>query len=185
VSETRGEPPDEPPRSRFRALQSEWTPAILLALVTLSLALHAYTWVQVGRVRRNVRAQALHLAGQISAARVEVIAVEVPVRGRIPVRTDIPLKARFSAEVNTIVPIRGDIEVPINTGFTIFRLPVPLDLKVPVSANVPVNVDETLPISTTVELDLRLPVEIPIADTPLDAYLETLETQLRKLGLEF
>jgi hypothetical protein len=103
------------------------------------------------------------------------------VEKEIPVATSVPFNEKITVPVQTTIPISTTVVVPIDLGITSYNLKVPIRTLVPIDLEFTVPVSRTIDVATTVPLDLAVPIEIPIADTPLAGYLESLDENLARL----
>jgi hypothetical protein len=102
----------------------------------------------------------------------------------IPVATSIPFIQEITVPINTTLPVNTSVVVPIDLGFTTYNLAVPINTVFPVDMEVTVPVSQTVDIVTTVPMDISVPVEIAIADTPLVGYLDEVDTTLAEMATQ-
>lgn len=97
----------------------------------------------------------------------------------IPIATNIPFDEQVTVPINTSIPIDTTVTVPINAGLLgTFDIDVPIRTVVPINLDVSVPISKTVDIATTVPLAVEVPIEIPIAETPLTGYLDDLDAAL-------
>jgi hypothetical protein len=164
---------------------------IVLAILTLvSLALNGV--VIFGLLRAQsiaLDAQQIGL-GAVAEARSAITGVgddtfayTFEVRQDVPVETSVPFREEVIVPIQATIPISTVVVIPVNTG-----LLGTFDIDVPVRTLIPVNLDLTVPISHTVDiatvvpLDVDVPIEIALAETPLVDYIAELDAGLA--GLE-
>ncbi|GIV98274.1 MAG: hypothetical protein KatS3mg057_2931 [Herpetosiphonaceae bacterium] len=157
---------------------------VLLVLVVLSLSMNIWAFMVITRARLFAREQAVKLAEQVEQSKSEVIVVEIPVQQTVPVRAAIPIQEDLLIPIDIVVPIEEQFDIPLETPFGLYSIPVPINATVPVSTTVPVRIQQTVEVSTTVDLDLTFPVRIPIGNTDLAGYLEKVRLELLRLGRE-
>ncbi len=123
----------------------------------------------------------------------EVFETTIHVQESIPVDVTIPFHREFNVPVHVDVPISHKLifeetfVVPIKTTFLDLTVDVPVSTTIPVSLSVPIHtevpftIEETFSFSTDVDIDLEVPVTIPMSDTPLPDSVEQLRMILRVL----
>jgi len=103
------------------------------------------------------------------------------VRQEIPIEASIPFNEEVTVPIKTTIPINTTVIVPIDLGITSYDLKVPIRTVFPVDLEFTVLVSKTVDIVTTVPLEVDVPIEIPIADTPIVGYLEELDAALARV----
>jgi hypothetical protein len=156
---------------------------ILLGLLTaLSLARNGaiiLALLQGRRIALNTTADTRAALADISRS---TFSYTLEVSQDIPVKTSIPFNEEVIVPIQTTVPISTVVVVPINPPLLpAFNLSVPINTIVPVDLEIAVPISQTVDIATTVPLDVAVPVEIPIADTPLAGFLDELDAALARL----
>lgn len=159
--------------------------ALLLAMLAVSLILHALTLSRLFAVRDTLRSEIGRLAGTVENAKNESITYDFAIKQALPINVVIPINESVVIPVNTSVQIKQDIEIPIDTGFGTINLPVPLDVNIPISTSVPIDFQQNVPISTSFDLDLTVPVEIDLGSPQFADYLDRLHKALLDLQNEF
>ncbi len=100
----------------------------------------------------------------------------------IPIATSIPFDQEIVVPINTVIPIDTTVTIPINMGPLGTRnIEVPVNTIVPIDLEVAIPVSQTVDINTTVPLRVDVPIEIPLADTPLVGYLDEMDANLARL----
>lgn len=169
---------------------------ILLVLVLLSLALNVVLLAGLWTARQAA-IEALD-AGLEALADLEdeTFETSIHVQESIPIDTAVDFRRELIVPVHVTAPISDHIyfnetfEVPIDTALLKMTVDVPVSatipvsLTVPVDGDVPISIDETFPLHTEVELDLTVPVAIPLSDTPIPDYLEQLRSMLEQVRQE-
>jgi hypothetical protein len=153
----------------------------LALLLLISLALHAWTIATLLNIRQTARNEMLALTSEIAAARTDTIELEVPINQRFPVNTTVEIQEDIVVPVDTTVNVNQQVSFPIATPFGNTVITFPVQATVPVSTTIPVTIDETFSISTEVLVDMRLPINLPIDETPIGGYLEQLQRRLETL----
>jgi hypothetical protein len=147
---------------------------VALAFALASLALNAYLLRQLsdpGRV----------LAGVLdrSIARLQAGSATIPVEVRIPAGTpvhlDIPVDQVYRVRLNTTLPVRTTIELPVATPFGTRSFQVPVRADIPIRTDLPVHLRDTFRLRSETRAELRIPIEIPLRDLPLDELRRSLD----------
>lgn len=160
----------------------------LLWVVALSsLALNVFLINTLLGARRQV-AEALGVVaqglGELRAARFTYV---VRIDQNIPINLNVPIRDTLRVPVDTTVPFNTQLQVPIELPFLGTRtVNVPVQTTVPIQMDLEVPVHLDVPITTTMPVQFDVPVQIAVANTPLDAalagpqaYLESLSEELR------
>jgi hypothetical protein len=100
------------------------------------------------------------------------------------VATSIPFSQEITVPINTTIPVNTRVVVPIDLGFTTYNLAVPVNTVFPVDMEVTIPVSQTVDIVTTVPMDVDVPIEIVIADTPLVGYLDEVDATLADVATQ-
>lgn len=177
MEHTTGRESDQSPTSTRRV-------RLLMILLAISLILHASTIGMLFYGRLMLQAQARELATELERAQQQVIAVTIPIKLPVSVHTEIAVRKTISIPINTSIPLDTTFQIPINTPFGNYEVPVPIKGSVPVRMTTPVELDETIPISTTISIDATLPLELPVRETFLGEYLLQLRARLLDLAGE-
>lgn len=154
---------------------------LLLIFLFISFAINFWTWVTLFRLRAVAREQLDALAVQLQSAQQDTVQFDIPVRQAIPISAEVPIEKSIAVPINLSVPINETFNVPLETPFGTYQIPVPIDVEVPISTTVPVEVSEVIAVSTIIELDLTVPIRIPIAGSPLEDYLNRLHREIIRL----
>jgi hypothetical protein len=163
---------------------------ILLTLLTLcSLALNGAVIFALLRARRiglDADQAALDVVAGARAMVVDVaddtFTYTLEVDQEIPIATSIPFNEEVTVPIHTTVPISTVVIIPISAGLLgTFDVDVPIRTVIPVDLEVAVPISQTVDIATTVPLDVDVPVDIPLAKTPLVGYLGELDAVLAQL----
>ena len=155
---------------------------ILLTLLTLlSLALNGVIIYGLLQAREIALATVADARTIVTGIGDETFSYTFEVDEEIPVAASVPFREEITVPVQTTVPISTTVVVPINLGITKYNLELPIRTLVPINLDFTVPVSKTVHVATTVPLDLKVPIEIPLADTPIVGYLEGLDADLGKL----
>jgi hypothetical protein len=152
---------------------------ILLALLTLiSLALNAAIIFGLLRAQEIALTTVGDARALVTGIGDDTFSYTFEVRQEVPIAASIPFNEEFTIPLKTTIPINTTVVVPIDLGFTSYDLEVPIRTVFPVDLEFTVPVSKTVDIATTVSLDVDVPIEIPIADTPMVDYVEKLDEAL-------
>jgi hypothetical protein len=170
-----------------RAVQRQFRPfeVVMVALLAVSLLIHALTIARLLSVRNTLRDEVARLADSVQAAKSSQVRYDLPIDQQLPINIDVPIKRALDVPINTQVRIKQDITLPVDTGFGTVNLPIPLDATIPISMTVPIALDQTVNISTTVPLKLNVPIQIDLGSGQISGYLDRLYQALEKLRDRF
>jgi len=165
------------------------TALILLALLTLlSLALNGvviYGLLRARQIALDAQQAALKTVTDarsvVASVGDDTFSYTLKVEQEIPVAASIPFDEVVTIPVNTVVPIDTTVIVPIDLGITIYDLVIPIQTIVPVNLEFAVPISQTVDIVTSVPLDVDVPIEIPLAETPFVEYIDELDAGLARL----
>jgi hypothetical protein len=158
---------------------------LMLAMLAISLLIHALTISRLLGVRNTLRAEVERLATTVEAAKSDQVRYTLPIDQQIPVDVDVPIQRSMTIPINTEVRIQQDIVLPVDTGFGTLDIPIPIDATIPVSTSVPIELDQTVNISTTVPIRLDVPITIDFGSSELSGYLDRLHDALLELRDRF
>lgn len=153
--------------------------AALALLTTLSLALNGVlisTSLRAGRSAHRVIGEMRTIVARIAE---EEFSYDVELEQEIPISTEIPFSESFRVPVNTVVPIDTVVVVPVDLGFTTYKLTVPIETVFPVDMEITVPISQVVNVTTVVPLELEMPVDIAISETPLAEHLRDLDATLK------
>jgi hypothetical protein len=155
---------------------------LLTVLVLVSLALNGvviYSLVQVRDITLGTVGDARQVIAGVDD---DVITHVIEVEQEIPVSVTVPIDQDVLVPIQTTIPISTVVTVPVKPPLLPeFSLPIPIQAVIPVDLEVVVPISETVPIDTVIPLDVEVPVEIPLADTPVVGYLDQLDEALSRL----
>ena len=155
---------------------------ILLTLLTLlSLALNGVVIYGLLQAQEIALSTVANARAALTGIGDDTFSYTFEVDKEIPVAASVPFNEEITVPVQTTVPISTTVVVPINLGIRTYDLAVPIRTLVPIDLEFTVPISRTVNVATTVPLDLEVPIEIPIADTPIVGYLEDLDADLGEL----
>ncbi len=127
---------------------------VMVALLAVSLLVHALTLARLFSVRSTLRDEVERLAQSVRAAKSSTVSYNLPIDQRVPLNVD--------------VPIERSLQMPINT-------------QVPISTTVPIEFNQTVNISTTVPIRLDVPIQVDLGSPQIAGYLDRLYQALLEL----
>jgi len=155
---------------------------ILLAVLTLiSLALNGAVIFGLLEARETALSTVAGTRAIVADVGDETFSYTFKLNQEIPIAASVPFSEEITVPVKMTIPISTTVVVPIDLRFTSYNLQVPIRTLIPVDVEFTVPISKTIDVATMVPLDLDVPIEIPIADTPLAGYLEGLDEDLAKL----
>lgn len=154
---------------------------VLLACVVVLIVLNVVLLLQLNRLMSGPSLVLAQTADQVARLRNETFTYTLRIDQNLHVQTDVPFRKTVQVPINTTLPIDTTITVPVDSPFGRLTLPVPIKTTLPVSLTVSTPISETLPIDTNVPVRADVPVTIHLEDTPLRPYLEELERALRSM----
>jgi hypothetical protein len=162
---------------------------VLTVLTLLSLALNGVVIWGLLRAQQIALDARQTVQDTVTDARAIVAGVgddtfsyTLKVQQEVPVEALVPLEEEVVVPIRATIPISTVVIIPINAGLLgTFDIDVPVRTMVPVSLDVAIPISHTVNIATTVLLDMEVPIEIPLAETPLVDYLEELDAGLGRL----
>ena len=153
---------------------------LLTVLTLLSLMLNGvviYALVQAQQTMHGIVSDAREMVSQLAD---HTFTYTVEVDQEFPISTEFPFSQTMTVPVNTVVPVNTKVVVPIDLGFTTYRLTVPVNTVFPVDMDFTIPVSQVVDITTVVPMSMALPVEIAVPETPLAGYLEEVDAMLER-----
>jgi hypothetical protein len=165
-------PPESPHNPALARIGLRRLDIVLIALLTISLLGHVLTFAGVLTARTLLRNQITQLADGVQQAKSTTVRYNFPVDQQLPINMSVPLQNSFAVPIQTNIRINQTIRVPIDTGFGVANLPIPIDATIPISLTVPIEIKQTLPISATVPIHLTVPLQIELASPAFASYFD-------------
>jgi hypothetical protein len=159
---------------RVNGIPARWIAPAALSLALLSLALNAaLLWT----LRRPERLAAPALDRVIERLREEEAAFryDVKIPAGTPVHFDIPIDQRYQVRLNTTLPVNTTIELPVSTPFGTRTFNVPVRADIPIRTTLPLHLRDTFRLRTETRAEMVVPLEVPLADLPLEALRRALD----------
>jgi hypothetical protein len=155
---------------------------VLAALTLVSLALSGATALWSLYTRQITLAALSGARATVAGVSDETISYPFAVNREIPITASVPISKSLVVPIRATIPVSTVVIIPVNAGILgTFDLDVPIRTMIPVNLNVTAPISETVSIATTVQLNLDVPVEIPIAQTALAGYLENVDAALAQV----
>jgi len=154
---------------------------VLVVLTLLSLAFNGVVILGLLRARQIALATVTDARATVIGVGDDTLSYTLEVKQEIPIVTSIPFDEDVIVPIRTTIPVSTTIVVPVNLGIPTYDLEIPIRTTIPVDLEVVVPISKTVHVATTVALDVDVPIEIPIADTPLVGYLEELDAVLARI----
>ena len=155
---------------------------VLAVLTLLSLTLNGVVILSLLRAQQIGLSTVADARALVTGIGDATFSYTIEVDQEIPVVADIPFYEEVTVPVNTTIPINTTVVIPIRAGLLgDFDIDVPIRTVIPVDLEFTVPVSQTVNIATTVTLDVDVPVEIPLNETPLAGHLEELDAALARI----
>ncbi|MGD2176468.1 MAG: hypothetical protein PVG71_01465 [Anaerolineae bacterium] len=153
-------------------------------LTLLSLMFNAMTIVELMWWRQYILTEIADTRAIVRGMGEDTISYTFEVDQDIPVAARIPVSQEITVPINTTVPVDAAVIVPINLGLTTYNMTVPVSTVFPIDMEITVPVSQTVDIVTTVPMDIDVPIEIVIADTPLVGFLDEVDATLADVATQ-
>ena len=136
-----------------------WLAVLALALAAASLAINLVLIWEVRHPARLLGPALSHLAGA-SLDSAGVLHYDVRIPAGTPLNIDIPVSERFDVAVDTVIPLRTTLRVPIRGPLGVAYVHVPIDAKVPLRTRLPLNIRHTFRLRTKTSEPISVPLQI-------------------------
>jgi hypothetical protein len=166
-----------------RAARREVRPleVVMVALLAVSLLIHALTISRLLNVRNTLRDEVDALATNVQNAKTSKLIYDLPIDQQLPLNIDVPINRSLDIPIRTEVRINQTLNLPIQTALGNFDIPVPIDTTIPISTTVPIEFNQTVNISTTVPIRLDVPVQVDLGSPQVSGYMDRLYDALIQL----
>ena len=155
---------------------------VLAVLTLLSLTLNVVVILGLLQARQIALDTVTDARAILTGVGDETFSYTFELDQEIPVAASVPFHEDITVPVHTTLPISTVVVIPINAGLLgTFDIDVPIYTVIPVDLEFTVPVSKTVVIATTVPLNVDVPIEIPISETPLVGYLEELDAALARI----
>lgn len=149
-----------------RLLRSRWLGAAAAGLALLSLALNLYLLSSFRYPERWAAPLVQRVLRQLAADDAR-LRYEVRLPAGTPLSLDIPVNERFTIGIDTVIPVRTTILLPIRSPLGSHTVRVPVRANVPLRTRLPLRVRHTFRLRTATREEIAIPLEIGIRDLPL------------------
>ncbi len=155
---------------------------LLWLLTTLSLLLNAVMLRQM-LIARSIARQAVSDATAIvENLKEQTITYTIVVDDTLAIETDLPVDETIPVTIEQTIPVDVVVTVPVNAGlFGRINLDVPIQTSIPVNLRQDIEIDQTFHVDTAVPINLAIPVEIRVRDTPFAVLLDDFAGRLGRL----
>lgn len=130
-----------------------WVAPLALAVAALALAVSASVFLALRSPERLVERVLTRMADEHGQ-----IAHTVRIPAGTPLSLDIPINERFRIGVDTVLPLRTTVRVPIRGPLGTAYVNVPIRSEVPIRSAIPLEVHHTFRLRTRT----TQPIEIPL-----------------------
>lgn len=154
---------------------------VLLVLVLFVLALNGVLIFGMMRAQQSALVTLNDVRSVLNGISHGTFSYAFAFQDEIPFQTTFPVNEEFTVPVQTTIPVNTTVVVPINLGFTSYNLRVPINTVFPLDMEFTVPVSMTMDVDVTVPVDMEVPIEVSLAETPLVGYLDELDASLSEL----
>ena len=140
----------------LRAAGALASAALVVALVSIALNLFL---LQRLREAQRALAPVQPLIEQLMGPD-RVIRSEVSIPAGTPINLDIPVDERVAVRVDTILPIRARVVIPLRSPLGNYNIPVPIRANVPLRATLPLRIRHTFRLRTSTPEEITVPIEL-------------------------
>jgi hypothetical protein len=157
---------------------------LLLWIITLaSLLLNLSILRELAEAQATARESVLNAIAILDNFQEQRFAYTVTIDETMAVNTDMPVEETIPVSIDETMPINTVVTVPVKLGpLGTTNIDIPIITVIPVGLDFNVEIDQTFQVKTAVPIQLEVPVEIAVEDTPLHASLEDIKTDLYTLA---
>ena len=159
---------------------------IVLWLVTiLSLLLNVMILRQIGVAKQAAQQAIGDAIMTVDSLQDTTFTYTAVIEDTIPINADLGLSESIPVPVDETLPLDATISVPVDMGpFGIHNVTLPISGTVPVHTTLNIVVDQPLHVSTTIPVNLEVPIQVAIKDTPLATTLDDVKARLETLAVQ-
>lgn len=132
--------------------------ALAVALAGVSLLLNLYLFIQLRRAEQAIAPFRPMVEEMISED--GTVRSEVRIPAGTPINLSVPIDERVSIRIDTILPIRTRVTVPIRSPIGDYDIPVPIRANVPLRATIPLRLQHTFEVRTNTSAEIIIPIEL-------------------------
>jgi hypothetical protein len=172
----------EKPKKEKRVREARPGILLLWLLVLFSLLLNVVILGQLLQMRRTAQLAVAETSAILESIQDATFALSIPIEETIIIEADLPVDETILVPIVTELPISTTVTVPVDAG-VLGEIPlnIPIEATVPINFTTDVSIDQTFAVRAPVALDLDVPVEIAMVDTPL--YGALIDAQLALSGV--
>lgn len=147
---------------------------LALALAVASLALNLLLVAQL----RRAEARAAAAVSRIQAVAGADTRLRFPVRvpAGTAIRFDAPVDERLVVAIDTVLPVRTRAVLPLRSPLGNYDIRVPVRADVPVRLRLPLHIRHTVNVDARTSGEIVIPLELRLADLPVDSLLRLFST---------
>ncbi len=181
---------NRPDTQRIRTLQGPGTifvisHVLLWVIVLISLLLNLTLLRQLAAAQAKARQAVLSAIEVLDDFQGQRFAYTVTIDENLAVNTDMPVDETIPVSIDETLPINTIVTVPVKLGpFGTTNIDIPIATVIPVDLDFNVEIDQTFQVNTAVPINLEVPIEIAVEDTPLHGTLSDVQAQLYQLADE-
>jgi hypothetical protein len=158
---------------------------ILWILVIVLLLVNLVTLRQLVLVRRVAHEAAANAADIVADLQTTHFTYTVLIDQDVPIYAETPLNATITVPIRATLPVDTIVTVPVDAGLLgAFDIDIPINAAIPIDLEVDVPINQTFTIQTDIPLYLEVPVEIDVAETPLNESLGDVHAALTQIADE-
>jgi len=157
---------------------------LLLWIVALtSLLLNLTLLRQLAAAQATAREAVLNAIDVLDDFQQQRFAYTVTIDENLAVNTDMPVDETIPVSIDETLPINTIVTVPVKLGpLGTTNIDIPISTVIPVNLDFNVEIDQTFRVNTAVPIDLEVPIEIAVEDTPLHGTLSDVKANLQELA---
>lgn len=157
---------------------------LLLWIVALtSLLLNLALLRQLAAAQATARQAVLNAIEVLDDFQQQRFVYTVTIDENLVVNTDMPVDETIPVSIDETLPINTTVTVPVKLGpLGTTNIDIPIVTVIPVDLDFNVEIDQTFRVNTAVPIDLEVPIEIAVEDTPLHGTLGDVRANLHELA---
>lgn len=171
-------------RRRKRGWPLPWPAGyLLLWLVALSsLLLNVTILRQIITARLAAQQAVADAIAVLEGFQAQTFTYTVVVDETLPIDTAIQIDETFPVAINETLPVNTTVRANVDAGILgTIPLDIPISTSVPVDLDFEVPIEKSLPVKTAVPVYFEVPIEVSVAETPLQGTLDDVIARLETL----
>src|SRR3989344_4552853 len=154
---------------------------ILFAGVLVSLGFNTWFFFKLSNAQKGISEGARDIIALLDQAQNQSISYTAHINQNVPVSATFDVNENIDVPIKTFVAINTTVNVPVSIPVIgQVTIPVPINTSVPVQTTVSVPIKKTIRIQGTSPVEVDIPIEIPIANTPFAEILSKLKEWISK-----